>query len=120
MPRMARRVVCGLSLVMATFSPTSAFVSVDLPTFGRPTNVTKPDRPPAEPDSVLWSEDAASAIPISLLPARFANLAGLRFAVLHAVRTRCRAERLFGRFERVAALDEHRREASAATAGGAP
>ena len=45
MPRIARRVVCGLSLVMATFSPTSAFVSVDLPTFGRPTNVTKPERP---------------------------------------------------------------------------
>ena len=42
MPRIARRVVCGLSLVMATFSPTSAFVSVDFPTLGRPTNVTKP------------------------------------------------------------------------------
>src|SRR6476469_2820644 len=44
MPRMARRVVWGLSLVMATFSPTSALVSVDLPTFGRPTKVTKPER----------------------------------------------------------------------------
>src|SRR5450830_720817 len=42
MPRMARRVVCGLDDVMATFSPTSALVSVDLPTFGRPTNDTKP------------------------------------------------------------------------------
>ena len=44
MPRIARRVVCGLSLVIATFSPTSALVSVDLPTFGRPTKVTNPDR----------------------------------------------------------------------------
>src|SRR5690606_34318269 len=44
MPRMARLVVCGLSLVMAIFSPTSALVSVDLPTFGRPTNVTNPLR----------------------------------------------------------------------------
>src|SRR5690349_22265660 len=44
MPRMARRVVCGFELVMATFSPTSAFVSVDLPTFGRPTIETNPAR----------------------------------------------------------------------------
>ncbi len=36
MPRMARRVVCGLDDVIATFSPTSALVSVDLPTLGRP------------------------------------------------------------------------------------
>ena len=44
MPRMARRVVCGFELVIATFSPTSAFVSVDLPTFGRPTIETNPAR----------------------------------------------------------------------------
>jgi hypothetical protein len=41
---MALLVVCGLALVIATFSPTKAFVSVDLPTFGLPTKVTKPDR----------------------------------------------------------------------------
>ena len=44
MPRIARRVVCGFELVMATFSPTSAFVRVDLPTLGRPTKVTNPAR----------------------------------------------------------------------------
>ena len=36
MPRIARRVVCGLSETIATFSPTIALTSVDLPTFGRP------------------------------------------------------------------------------------
>src|SRR5699024_7916127 len=44
MPRMARRVVCGFVEVIATFSPTSALVSVDLPTFGRPTRATQPER----------------------------------------------------------------------------
>ncbi len=47
---MARRVVCGFELVIATFSPTSAFVSVDLPTFGRPTNETKPAWKPSAPE----------------------------------------------------------------------
>ena len=42
MPRTTVRVVCGLSEVIATFCPTSALVSVDLPAFGRPTNDTKP------------------------------------------------------------------------------
>jgi hypothetical protein len=37
-------VVCGLLLVMATLLPTSAFISVDLPTFGLPTKHAKPDR----------------------------------------------------------------------------
>src|SRR5205823_6506430 len=37
MPRMRLRVVCGLGVTMATLAPTSAFSSVDLPTFGRPT-----------------------------------------------------------------------------------
>ncbi len=38
------RVVCGLSETMLTFCPTSAFNSVDLPTFGRPASVTNPER----------------------------------------------------------------------------
>jgi hypothetical protein len=41
---MARRVVCGFELVIATFSPTRALVSVDFPTFGRPTIDTNPAR----------------------------------------------------------------------------
>src|SRR5690606_16951236 len=44
MPRIARRVVCGLVEVIATFSPTSALVRVDLPTLGRPTRATNPAR----------------------------------------------------------------------------
>jgi hypothetical protein len=40
---MARLVVCGRLLVMAIFDPTSAFMSVDLPTFGRPAKAAKPD-----------------------------------------------------------------------------
>ena len=41
---MSRRVVCGLSETIATFWPTSAFTRVDLPTFGRPTTATMPER----------------------------------------------------------------------------
>ena len=44
MPRTTVRVVCGLSLVITTFWPTIALVSVDLPALGRPTNDTKPLR----------------------------------------------------------------------------
>ena len=38
------RVVCGLLEVIATFSPTTALISVDLPALGRPTIDTNPDR----------------------------------------------------------------------------
>ena len=40
----AVRVVCGLSLTIDTFVPQIALTSVDLPTLGRPTSVTKPLR----------------------------------------------------------------------------
>ena len=43
-PRIARRVVCGLSETIATLRPTIALTSVDLPTLGRPASATKPDR----------------------------------------------------------------------------
>ena len=43
-PRIARRVVCGLSETIATFAPTIALASVDLPTFGRPASAMKPER----------------------------------------------------------------------------
>src|SRR3546814_16558156 len=38
------RVVCVLGEVMATFCPTSAFTSVDLPALGAPTTATSPQR----------------------------------------------------------------------------
>jgi hypothetical protein len=43
MPRILFRVVCGLSEMMAIFSPKSAFRSVDFPTFGLPMMEMKPD-----------------------------------------------------------------------------
>src|SRR4051794_19776096 len=48
-PRIARRVVWGLSETIATLRPTIALTSVDLPTFGRPASATKPDRLMAPP-----------------------------------------------------------------------
>jgi ribosomal protein S27AE len=44
MPRIVWRVVWGRSEVIATFAPTRAFVSVDLPVLGRPTKQAKPER----------------------------------------------------------------------------
>ena len=38
------RVVCGLGVTMASFSPTRVFSSVDLPTLGRPIRAIKPHR----------------------------------------------------------------------------
>src|SRR5580658_10329789 len=38
------RVVCGLSLTMATFMPTMRFSSVDFPALGRPKIETNPER----------------------------------------------------------------------------
>ena len=38
------RVVCGLCVTMASFCPSRAFNSVDLPALGRPIIETKPER----------------------------------------------------------------------------
>ena len=43
-PRIVCRVVCGFELVIATFWPTRALVSVDLPALGRPTRQANPAR----------------------------------------------------------------------------
>ena len=42
-PMMRLRVVCGRLETIAIFSPTIAFIKVDLPTFGRPTIVINPE-----------------------------------------------------------------------------
>src|SRR2546427_5317628 len=44
MPRMRLRVVWGLGVTMATFSPSSRLSRVDLPTLGRPTIAQNPAR----------------------------------------------------------------------------
>ena len=43
-PRIRWRVVWGRLEVMLNFVPTTRLTSVDFPTFGRPTTVTKPQR----------------------------------------------------------------------------
>jgi hypothetical protein len=40
MPRMRRRVVCGVAVTIDSFWSRSRFRRVDLPTFGRPTSAT--------------------------------------------------------------------------------
>ena len=44
MPMMRWRVVCALEVMIESFSPTRAFISVDLPTLGLPMIFTKPER----------------------------------------------------------------------------
>ena len=51
-PRTARLVVWGRSETIATFEPTIAFASVDLPTLGRPASPTKPARVTARASSM--------------------------------------------------------------------
>src|SRR5262245_47548791 len=43
-PRSSARVVCALCETMATLAPTSALISVDLPTLGAPISATNPQR----------------------------------------------------------------------------
>ena len=43
-PRIRWRVVCGRLEVMLSFRPRIRLTRVDLPTFGRPATVTKPQR----------------------------------------------------------------------------
>src|SRR5262245_44548563 len=47
MPRRSARVVCTLCETIATLVPTSALISVDLPTLGTPSSAIKPQRVPA-------------------------------------------------------------------------
>src|SRR5690606_29419645 len=61
MPRTVWRVVWGRPEVIATFSPTSAFVRVDLPAFGRPTTHANPDRNPSGQPDAGTSPASASA-----------------------------------------------------------
>ena len=59
-PRIARRVVCGRLLVIATLAPTSAFIRVDLPTFGRPAKAAKPDLNPSFTSTRRFSRTLAA------------------------------------------------------------
>src|SRR6476469_2207971 len=58
MPWIVCRVVWGLELVIATFCPTRALVSVDLPAFGRPTRQANPARYAASVPSASVNKSA--------------------------------------------------------------
>ena len=60
-PEMRVRVVWGLRVTAASFWPTRAFRSVDLPTFGRPSRPTNPARNP-DVDSVALGSSCSSGI----------------------------------------------------------
>ena len=49
------RVVCGLSATIATFAPTSALSSVDLPAFGLPRIETNPEWKPGDRVTPLFA-----------------------------------------------------------------
>src|ERR1700730_8060738 len=64
MPSTRFRVVWGLGLTIASFSPASAFSNVDLPALGRPIMVTKPER-----KDISKSASSAENLRLRLLPA---------------------------------------------------
>jgi hypothetical protein len=67
MPISRARVVCGLPLTIATFWPTSAFTSVDLPAFGAPITATNPAfcSPSREREGVGGREASLNAPPLT-------------------------------------------------------
>ena len=103
MPRMVCRVVCGLLEVIATFWPTSALVSVDLPAFGRPTRQANPARyagssPCAAPVAALapCATPVATCQPLGLLGRRLQPAATSTVAIRWrrpAIRSAVRAAR---------------------------
>jgi hypothetical protein len=69
------RVVCALLDVMLIFWPTSAFSSVDLPTLGRPTMATRPQRffspcSSTAADSIAAMAASLSGVSISSPPSK--------------------------------------------------
>src|SRR5271169_1057128 len=65
-PWMRFRVVCGLRVTIASFSPTRAFSRVDFPAFGRPIIETNPERNAMSGPDLLWRGDALQADPNAL------------------------------------------------------
>src|SRR5271165_5933153 len=63
---MRLRVVCGLRVTMASFSPTSAFSSVDFPALGRPMMETNPERNAMSGLDLLGLEADAHAVHTAL------------------------------------------------------
>ncbi len=53
MPKIGKRVVCGLDEVMLIFCPIKVLSKVDLPTLGQPTIATVPQRKPSDARGVF-------------------------------------------------------------------
>src|SRR5690349_8437912 len=79
-PRISARVVCTLRETIVTLEPTSAFTSVDLPTFGAPIRATKPQRVPGAASALGLSVIAAAADAFALDHDRCRDLFSRPFA----------------------------------------
>src|SRR4051794_6457435 len=85
MPRISARVVCTLRETIVTLEPTSAFTSVDLPTFGAPISATKPQRVPGAASVLELSIIAAAADAFARDHHRCCHLFGGAFAATDAL-----------------------------------
>ena len=97
MPRTSVRVVCTFGVTIEILAPTSALISVDLPTFGAPISATKPQRvvaplarlgPPPQPSrrAGLTPSRASMAAAAACSAARLERpepSAGAKFGQLH-------------------------------------
>src|SRR5262249_2940488 len=99
MPRMSARVVCPLCDTIVTLVPTSALMSVDLPTLGAPMSATKPQRVPA-PVPVAGS--AIGVFRLDPFPRQHGGGGGLLGGALRAAEPLCR--RAVGQLDRDAEL----------------
>ena len=82
--------VCGRGVTMLSFSPTSAFSSVDLPTLGRPASATKPLRNSLSVtvSLTLWPHRQAFRVAEHALGGLLLGAAAARAAALRAPRQR--------------------------------
>src|SRR5256885_11910247 len=73
-PRTSMRVVCTFGETMVTLAPTSALMSVDLPTLGAPISAMKPQR---RPGGVPVAVSAIEALPLDALAGQHGGGCGL-------------------------------------------
>ena len=70
MPRISRRVVCGLSDTIATLPPTIRLTSVDLPALGRPASATKPERVTARSSTRVLEREHLAVVGLVVVAAQ--------------------------------------------------
>src|SRR2546426_12516587 len=81
-PRTSVRVVCTLWETIVTLAPTSALISVDLPTLGAPINAMKPQRRPAD---APVAGSAIETLPLDAFAGEHGGSGGLLGGTLGAV-----------------------------------